>query len=131
MSILELPVSHGTTTQGHYESSAFFIQLSQDPTQSEQVASEEDEAEILFFGDIESSHTGPVAERLNTKVWKVAAEKWTKGNLRAIFVSLSDNSISPLAPRSVSFVLFADRMLLHRLTTQASDVRTPSTTLRD
>jgi cAMP phosphodiesterase len=87
MSVLELPVSHGTTTQGNYEASAFFIRLSQDPTQSAQIASEEDEAEILFFGDIESSHTGPVAERLNKEVWKVAAEKWAKGTLRAIFVS--------------------------------------------
>lgn len=88
MSVLELPVSHGTTTQGVYESSAFFIKLSQDPTKGEQPSSAADDAEILFFGDVESSQTGPVAEKLNTKVWKVAAEKWAKGTLRAIFVSM-------------------------------------------
>lgn len=44
-------------------------------------------AEILFFGDLESSYTGDVAKALNTKVWKEAAQGWARGTLRAIFVS--------------------------------------------
>jgi cAMP phosphodiesterase len=88
MSVQELPVSHGTTTQGNYESSAFFIRISQHPSAPSAGVSEKGkEAEVLFFGDVESWQTGEDAERLNTRVWQVAAEKWASGTLRAIFVS--------------------------------------------
>lgn len=88
MSVQELPVSHGTTTQGNYDSSAFFIRISEEMAESEgEVPAVDPESEILFFGDIESSQTGQVAKELNTRVWQVAAGKWANGTLRAIFVS--------------------------------------------
>ncbi|GHJ87842.1 hypothetical protein NliqN6_4244 [Naganishia liquefaciens] len=89
MTVQELPVSHGTTTQGNYESSAFFIRISQEPSAAEAGPVAIPEAEILFFGDIESSQTGQVARELNRRVWQVAAGKWTTGTLRAIFIECS------------------------------------------
>lgn len=89
LSVLELPISHGSTTQGNYEASAFFIRVTETSQAAPDMRSESGSkfAEILFFGDVESSYTGNVAKALNTKVWKEAAERWTRGTLRAIFVS--------------------------------------------
>ncbi|KAJ9111703.1 hypothetical protein QFC19_001063 [Naganishia cerealis] len=91
MSVLELPISHGSTTQGNYEASAFFIRVAARQPEGHGVKpnSAQEFAEILFFGDVESSYTGEVAKALNTRVWRAAAERWAKGTLRAIFIECS------------------------------------------
>ncbi|KAJ9091378.1 hypothetical protein QFC21_007233 [Naganishia friedmannii] len=91
MTVLELPLSHGSTTQGNYEASAFFIRVTENQRAIPDVQSEPNSkfAEILFLGDMESSYTGDIAKALNTKVWKEAAERWDEGMLRAIFIECS------------------------------------------
>lgn len=123
MSVQELPVSHGTTTQGNYESSAFFIRVSQDVLAKPASDSRESTgAELLFFGDIESWQTGEDAKRLNTRVWQVAAEKWASGTLRAIFVSAARENVTW---KKISSTLPSDRVFLCRVQTEASHVRPP------
>ncbi|KAJ9121602.1 hypothetical protein QFC22_002221 [Naganishia vaughanmartiniae] len=91
MTVLELPISHGSTTQGNYQASAFFIRVTESQRAGPNAHSESNSkfAEILFFGDMESSYTGDFAQALNIKVWKEAAERWAKGTLRAIFIECS------------------------------------------
>ena len=75
VSVLMMPLSHGTTTTGDsYESSAFFIR--HDPTSKE----------FLFFGGVEPDHLAPYPRTIN--VWRTAAPKIPHA-LSTIFIECS------------------------------------------
>ena len=93
-----MPVLHGDTSRGMYESSAFFISADSFPvasTSSSAVQSNSvrpvDGPEILFWGDVESTIDENVgvdeADDVNIKVWREAAVRWDEGRLGAVFVS--------------------------------------------
>lgn len=103
LSAAHMSLPHGTTTQGAYESSAFFIRLDhRDSTRSALKVDEsaglnrpERFSEFLFCGDMGNTcreSTGNPTEEMEKTVygvWKAAAEKWDQRRLRAIFVSAS------------------------------------------
>ena len=71
MSALPFPVKHGCTSEGEYESTAVFIK--------------NDQADFLFFGDLEGSSE-------YEKIWDEAATSWKEGRLSGIFVSINPSS---------------------------------------
>lgn len=99
-----MPVLHGDTSRGSYESSAFFISAdttsvasSSSPASGSEVGANVTEGsppegpEILFWGDVESTIDENVsvteADDVNIKVWREAAIRWDEGRLGAVFVS--------------------------------------------
>jgi cAMP phosphodiesterase len=90
ISTSQMPVAHGNTSKGVYESTAFFVRLDE----YSEAADDHDEphpgAELLFWGDVESKlddHNDPAAQELHASVWREAAKSWDEGRLTGIFVS--------------------------------------------
>ena len=88
-----MPVVHGNTSRGTYESSAFFVNADAwAATQDmETMTTPPDGPEILFWGDVESTIDEDVrveyATDVNIRVWREAAIRWNQGRLGAVFVS--------------------------------------------
>jgi len=95
LSCLHMPVLHGKTSRGDYESTAFFINVDEAPAATRRVDELEVRMkgpEILFWGDVEShldderAGLEPVDD-VNIRVWREAATRWDEGRLGAVFVS--------------------------------------------
>lgn len=91
-STLHCPVSHGATTKGIYESSAYFIRLDtyNDDTDFREGRPNVDGPEILFWGDVDSKldgeDLGSTERDYNEEVWRAAAVRWDEKRLRGVFV---------------------------------------------
>lgn len=69
------PISHGSTTQGVYDSTAFFIR------------NDKTSAELLFFGDVEPDSIS--SQPRNRAVWATAADKIVQRRLSHLFLECS------------------------------------------
>lgn len=101
LSALHMPVVHGNTSRGTYESSAFFVNADAcAATQDmETMTTPPDGPEILFWGDVESTIDEDVrvedATDVNIRVWREAAIRWNQGRLGAVFIECSYASDRP------------------------------------
>jgi len=93
-SCLHMPVLHGKTSRGDYESTAFFINVDETPAAQrlDELEVRMKGPEILFWGDVESHLDDEAAglepsEDVNIRVWREAATRWDEGRLGAVFVS--------------------------------------------
>ena len=93
-SCLHMPVLHGKTSRGDYESTAFFINVDETPAAQrlDELEVRMKGPEILFWGDVESHLDDEAAglepsEDVNIRGWREAATRWDEGRLGAVFVS--------------------------------------------
>ncbi|TYJ54479.1 hypothetical protein B9479_004899 [Cryptococcus floricola] len=112
LSIRPFPLLHGATSQGEFESSAFFIRhvppahSSAPPPQNSNRSPNSQEKEFLFLGDMESAYRRPGEEtvdkdraveagKMNRDVWTEAAKSWDEGRLSGVFLECSYDSSRP------------------------------------